>query len=168
MVFQDLALWPNLSVLDNVRLGLTGGQLSRAEVRQRADDVLALCCIKALAPRKPGQLSAGQQQRVALARALAARPAFLLLDEPFGGLDLIVKTRLLHEIAELASRQQLTIVLVTHDPLEATMLCRFAVVLSNTGTVEDSGPLPELLENPRSEMLKILKGHMQAILPPSG
>jgi ABC-type Fe3+/spermidine/putrescine transport system ATPase subunit len=162
MVFQDLALWPNLSVLDNVRLGLTGGQLSRVEVRQRADEVLTLCGIQALAPRKPGQISAGQQQRVALARALATRPAFLLLDEPFAGLDLVVKTRLLREISQLAT-QQLTIVLVTHDPWEATVLCQSGVVLGASGRVEESGPLADLLRKPRSEMLKVFAEHMREV-----
>jgi ABC-type sulfate/molybdate transport systems ATPase subunit len=162
MVFQDLALWPNLSVLDNVLLG-AGARLSRTGVRQRAEEVLTLCGILALAQRKPGQISGGEQQRVALARALAARPAFLLLDEPFGGLDIIVKTRLLREIAQLATQQQVTIVLVSHDPLEATTLCRSAVVLGNHGQVEESGPFTDLLRNPRSEMLKVFREHLRDV-----
>jgi ABC-type Fe3+/spermidine/putrescine transport system ATPase subunit len=163
MVFQDLALWPNLSVRENVLLGLAGTSLSRAVARQRSDEALALCGIEALAHRKPGQISGGQQQRVALARAIAARPAFLLLDEPFGGLDLVLKTRLLHEIAGLATRQQLTIVLVSHDPLEATALCRSAIVLGKEGRVEESGTLAELLHDPQSEMLKVFREHVQGV-----
>ena len=91
LVFQDLALWSNLSVLDNVRLGLSGQSLSRQQARERADQALVLSGIENLRARKPGTLSGGQQQRVALARAIAARPAFLLLDEPFSGLDLVLK-----------------------------------------------------------------------------
>ena len=83
LVFQDQALWPNLSVRDNVLLGLTGLRLSRHEARTRADEALLLCGIESLVGRKPGQISGGQQQRVALARAIAVRPDFLVLDEPF-------------------------------------------------------------------------------------
>jgi ABC-type Fe3+/spermidine/putrescine transport system ATPase subunit len=161
MLFQDLALWPNLSVADNVQLGLAGARLSRAEARQRTEEALALCGIEGLRSRKPGRISGGEQQRVALARALAVRPRFLLLDEPFGGLDLLVKTRLLEEIARLAAGQKLTIVLVTHDPWEATALCRNAVVLGSTGRMEESGTLAYLLEKPRSEMLRMFKEHMR-------
>jgi ABC-type Fe3+/spermidine/putrescine transport system ATPase subunit len=168
LVFQDLALWPNLSVRDNVLLGLAGLGLARSEARTRAGAALSLCGIGELAVRKPGHISGGQQQRVALARAIAARPAFLLMDEPFGGLDLVVKTRLLHEIAGLASRQQLTIILVSHDPFEATALCRSAIVLGNEGRVEESGTLAELLHDPQSEMLKVFRDHVQGVVSLAG
>jgi ABC-type Fe3+/spermidine/putrescine transport system ATPase subunit len=153
MVFQDLALWPNLSVIENVRLGLSGTSLSRRESATRADEALRRCNIESLANRLPNTLSGGQQQRVALARAIAPRPDFLFLDEPFAGLDLITKNRLLAEIQALASEQQFTIVLVTHDPLETTMLCLCAVVLDG-GRVEVTGPLDELLRSPKSELLE--------------
>ena len=160
MVFQDLALWPNLSVLENVRLGLAGQNLSKEEARKRANQVLALCGIEQLAGRKPGTLSGGQQQRVALARAIAPRPAFLFLDEPFSGLDLILKKRLLGEISILAEKWELTVILVSHDPLDAIGLCGLVVVLDE-GRVEESGQLPELLERPRSETLKIFRSHLK-------
>jgi ABC-type Fe3+/spermidine/putrescine transport system ATPase subunit len=158
MVFQDLALWPNLSVHGNVVLGLAGAGLSRAEARARAGEALALCGIADLAARKPSQISGGQQQRVALARALAVRPTFLFLDEPFTSLDLVLRTRLLHEISDLAARGQVTLVLVTHDPLEATALCRGAVVLESGRAVE-AGALADLLTAPRSEILKVFRDH---------
>ncbi|MGH9338703.1 MAG: ABC transporter ATP-binding protein [Acidobacteriota bacterium] len=160
MVFQDLALWPNLTVLDNVLLGLSGQPLSSRETRKRALETVALCRIDSLAARKPGTLSGGQQQRVALARALAVKPDFLLLDEPFAGLDLLTKLRLLEEIERLAAEQNITVVLVSHDPLEAKALCHSVVVLKE-GDVEEQGPLKELLREPESELLKVFHEHLK-------
>ncbi len=160
MVFQDLALWPNLSVIENVRLGLSGTSLSRREAATRADEALQRCGIESLSNRLPNTLSGGQQQRVALARAIAPKPDFLFLDEPFAGLDLITRNRLLAEIQALATEQQFTIVLVTHDPLETTMLCLSAVVLDG-GRVEAAGPLDELLRTPKSELLEAFNTYIR-------
>ena len=160
MVFQDLALWPNLSVIENVRLVLSGANLSRREAAMRAAEAVDRCDIESLAKRLPHTLSGGQQQRVALARAIAPRPDFLFLDEPFASLDLVTRTRLLSRINALATVQQFTIVLVTHDPLEATTLCQSAVVLDE-GRVEVAGPLDELLRSPKSELLKAFRTALQ-------
>ncbi len=156
MVFQDLALWSNLSVMDNVLLGLSGAGLTKQEARTRASEALALCAIEPLAKCKPGTISGGEQQRTALARAIAVRPSYLLLDEPFSGLDLITKTKLLEEIAALVAERRVTLLLVTHDPLEATTLCRSAIVLNN-GRIEESGVLADLLRTSHSQMLKIFR-----------
>jgi len=159
MVFQDLALWPNLSVLDNVLLGQSGTGMDRREARARAHKALVMCGIEALAKRLPGELSGGQQQRVALSWAIATRPAFLFLDEPFAGLDLVIKTKLLGEILALAEQHQFTILLVTHDPVEVTALCRSAIILDQ-GKVIEAGKLEELLHRPQSETLRVFRDHI--------
>ena len=143
-----------------------GCQAQRTDYTQTAEGVkplaqaLALSGIENLRGRKPGTLSGGEQQRVALARAIATRPAFLLLDEPFSGLALVLRKRLLAEISRLAEKQSLTLILVSHDPLDALGLCRFAVVLTD-GRVAETGKLTELLEQPRSETLKSFRDHLK-------
>ena len=156
LVFQDLALWPNLSAVENVILGLSGSRLPRQEARSRADEALRICGIQDLARRQPGSLSGGQQQRVALARAIAVRPSFLLLDEPFAGLDLGTKSRLLDEIAQLAEQQHLTLVLVTHDPMEAVPLCGHAVLI-DAGRITSAGRLKNMFQESSVEWLSIFR-----------
>src|SRR5262249_30678623 len=156
MGFQDLALWPNMSILANVKLGLAGRDLSRNEVHRRAVEALALCKIDGIADRRPAAISGGQQQRAALARALAGAPRFLCLDEPFSGLDLVTKATLLKDISHLIDARKVTLVLVTHDPLEAITLCRSAVLVDH-GRIEKSGRLKELLDEPETDLLQVFK-----------
>jgi len=153
MLFQDLALWPNLTVLGNVRLGLSGLRLSGDESRQRLAHALELCDISELADRRPRTLSGGQQQRVALARALAMRPKLLLLDEPFGGLDLLTKRAVIQRIAQLKSELGFGVVLVTHDPVEVGDLCSSLAVLENHAIAEHA-PLDAITANPQSALSK--------------
>lgn len=162
MVFQDLALWPNLTVLGNVLLGLSGAKLTRRERRARAEEALRLCGIAWLAHRRPGQLSGGQQQRVALARALAAQPRLLVLDEPFSSVDITTKARLLGEIRSLAAQQDLTVVLVSHDPQEAAAICHTAIILED-GRVQEFGALGELMLHPRSQTLKAFREYCRRL-----
>jgi ABC-type Fe3+/spermidine/putrescine transport system ATPase subunit len=157
LVFQDLALWPNLSVGKNVELGLSGLRLPRHERRKRAAAALAMCRIGELSARRPEQLSGGERQRVALARALAVRPKILLLDEPFASLDIAAKSRLYDEIRRLCVELALTLILVSHDPLEATALCERAAVLEE-GRIVETGALPDLLAAPASETLRSFVG----------
>ncbi len=93
---------------------------------------------------------------MALARAVAVRPAFLLMDEPYAGLDLVLKSRLLPEVRDLAALQNMTVILVTHDPMEALSLCESAVVLDR-GRVVEAGPLEELLSRSQSELLRLFR-----------
>jgi len=151
MLFQDLALWPNLTVAGNVRLGLSGLRLSRGESLKRLKHTLQLCGIEDLANRRPGTLSGGQQQRVALARALAVQPKLLLLDEPLGGLDLVTKEGVLQEIARLKSELGFAIILVTHDPVEVRGLCNSLAILED-GRIADRGTLDEIATSPQSSI----------------
>lgn len=146
MLFQDLALWPNLTTCENIRLGLAGLRLTRQESSRRIREALELCGITDLTDRYPSQLSGGQQQRAALARAVAVHPRFLFLDEPFSGIDLATKSRLLTEIADLARECRFQVVLVSHDPWEALELCETAVILDQ-GTVRGTGGMADLLES---------------------
>jgi len=136
MLFQDLALWPNLTVSGNVRLGLSGLRLPAVQSRHRIDESLTLCGISDLADRRPGTLSGGQQQRAALARALAMHPRLLLLDEPLGGLDLLTKRAVVQEIDRLKTELGFGIILVTHDPAEVRGLCDSLAVLEGERIAE--------------------------------
>ena len=159
MLFQDLALWPNLSVSGNVRLGLSGLRLPGNQTRERIDQALALCGISDLANRRPGTLSGGQQQRAALARALAMHPKLLLLDEPLGGLDLMTKQAVLEEIARLKAELGFGIILVTHDPAEVRGLCDSLAVLEHE-RIAEHGNLEEIGTNAQSELGKVFSRAM--------
>jgi ABC-type sulfate/molybdate transport systems ATPase subunit len=150
MVFQDLALWPNLTALENVALTLH--ERPRRDAYKAARAALQKCHVSELEKRLPGTLSIGQQQRIALARAIAAEPGVLLLDEPFSSLDLILKQEIFATVAEIATGRAL--MLVTHDPLEALSLCVTALVLE-VGTIFEQGPIRDLLARPRSQLLHL-------------
>ena len=146
-VFQSYALFPFLSVFDNVAFGLKHAQVSKAETRQRVGDALALVSMSSFATRRPSQLSGGQQQRVALARALVLNPAVLLLDEPLGALDAKLRRSLKVELKALQERVGITFIYVTHDQEEAlTMSDRLAVM--NAGRIAQTGTPQEVYESP--------------------
>jgi spermidine/putrescine transport system ATP-binding protein len=133
-VFQSYALFPHLSVFDNVGFGLAVKRVLRAERRRRIGEALALVKMEGMAGRRPAELSGGQQQRVALARALVNQPAVLLLDEPLGALDLKLRKEMQIELKHMQKRLGITFIFVTHDQEEAlTMSDRVAVM--NEGRV---------------------------------
>ena len=141
MVFQSYALWPHMTVFDNVAYGLRLQRLPRAAIAERVHAALALVDIgeiEAVARRKPAALSGGQQQRVALARAIVVEPRVLLLDEPLSNLDAKVRQRLRAEVRRLQRRVGITTVYVTHDQEEALAIAD-QVVLMNAGVVVQAG-----------------------------
>jgi spermidine/putrescine transport system ATP-binding protein len=148
-VFQSYALFPHLSILENVAFGLRRRGLRGKAVRGRVLDILRLVGLEGLEKRKPRQLSGGQQQRVALARALVNKPRVLLLDEPLGALDLKLRKQMQLELKAIQHDVGITFIHVTHDQEEAmTMADRIAVM--NQGHVEQLGPPEELYERPAS------------------
>jgi putative spermidine/putrescine transport system ATP-binding protein len=148
-VFQDYALFPHMSVLDNVEYGLKIRKVARRERRARAEAALATVRLAGYGQRRPGQLSGGQRQRVALARALVNQPKVLLLDEPLGALDLKLREEMQLELKEIQRQVGITFVFVTHDQQEAlTMSDRVAVF--NAGQVEQVGTPAEVYEHPGS------------------
>jgi len=147
MVFQNYALFPHLSVADNIVFGLQVRKASRAEQAQRLREVAELVGLGALLERKPGQLSGGQQQRVALARALVSRAPVCLMDEPLSNLDAQLRQEMRRELRELQQRLKLTVVYVTHDQAEAMSMAD-QVVLLNKGRIEQVATPRELYARP--------------------
>ncbi len=159
IVFQSYALFPNLSVFDNVAYGLVNRRRSRAQIAERVGDLLALVGLPEQGAKYPVQLSGGQQQRVALARALATSPGLLLLDEPLSALDARVRVRLRGEIKALQRRLGVTTVMVTHDQEEAlTMADR--IVVMNQGAIEQVGMPEEVYRHPASAFVADFVGAM--------
>ena len=151
-VFQDYALFPHMSVGENVGYGLMVKRVPKRERQERVHDMLELVRLPGLADRKPSQLSGGQRQRVALARALINHPNVLLLDEPLGALDLKLRQQMQIELKSIQQRVGITFVYVTHDQEEAlTMSDRLAVF--NQGKIEQLGTPAEVYERPQTEFV---------------
>ena len=152
MVFQSYALFPNMSVANNVAFGLRMQKVAAAESRRRVADVLDLVGLGALAARYPHQLSGGQQQRVAVARALAPQPRILLLDEPLSALDAVIRSSLRDELRALQLRLGITTVYVTHDQEEALAVSDRVVVMAN-GVIEQEGTPEQVYLTPATRFV---------------
>ena len=151
-VFQNYALFPHLTIFENVAFGLRRRKVSDAEVKQRVSDMLELVELRGFDNRKPAQISGGQAQRVALARALVNKPAVLLLDEPLGALDLKLRKQMQVELKRIQQEVGITFIYVTHDQEEAmTMSDRIAVM--NHGRYEQLGDPEVLYERPRTRFV---------------
>ncbi|MES3020902.1 MAG: polyamine ABC transporter ATP-binding protein [Pseudomonadota bacterium] len=147
MMFQSYALFPHLSVWDNVAFGLRRDGLPKAEVAERVEQMLALVQLGSFGKRKPHQLSGGQQQRVALARSLAKRPQLLLLDEPLGALDKKLREQTQMELTNIIEQVGVTCVMVTHDQDEAMSMATRIAVMSE-GRILQVGAPGEIYETP--------------------
>lgn len=145
MVFQDIALFPHLTVAQNVAFGLKGRP--KAESKRRVDELLELVGLPGAHQRYPNSLSGGQQQRIALARALAHKPLLLLLDEPFSGLDATLKESLVPEVRRILIREKITALMVTHDQMEAFVVADQVAVM-NQARIEQTGTPYEIYHKP--------------------
>lgn len=152
MVFQSYAIWPHMTVFDNVAFPLRIRHLPRAVIKEKVEKVLALLRIESLALRLATQLSGGQQQRVAIARALAVEPSVLLMDEPLSNLDAKLREQMRFELRELQHRTGVPTLYVTHDQAEAMVLSNKIVVM-NKGRIEQVGTAQEIYERPRSKFV---------------
>ncbi|MDB5761248.1 MAG: afuC [Herminiimonas sp.] len=152
MIFQSYALWPHMTVFENIAYGLRLRGLPRSDIQQRADTILAATKLTALAQRYPGELSGGQQQRVSLARALVIEPETLLLDEPLSNLDANLREEMRFEIRRLHDKYRYTTVYVTHDQAEAMTTANLIVVM-NQGVIEQAGTPEDIYQRPRSEFV---------------
>lgn len=161
-VFQDYALFPHMSLAENVGFGLRMRGVARAARRTTAEEMLALVGLPGKADRRPHELSGGQRQRVALARALAVAPDVLLLDEPLGALDLKLRRAMQDELKAIQRRVGTTFVHVTHDQEEA-MAIADRIVVMNAGKIADSGPPREVYLRPRSLFSAAFMGEINQI-----
>ncbi|MDR1665747.1 MAG: ABC transporter ATP-binding protein [Puniceicoccales bacterium] len=162
MVFQSYALWPHMTVAQNVAFGLEQKRLPRAEIKTKVAEALLSVKMEAYASRKPNELSGGQQQRVALARALAVRPKCLLLDEPLSNLDARLRNEMRVEIRRICKGFQLTTIYVTHDQKEALSIADRMAIFSK-GTVEQLGTPPEIYKRPRNQFVASFVGETNLI-----
>jgi putrescine transport system ATP-binding protein len=159
MMFQSYALFPHMTVWDNVAFGPRRAGLPKGQVQARVDDMLKLVQLQALSQRKPHQLSGGQQQRVALARSLARQPQLLLLDEPLGALDKKLREQTQIELVNIIQSVGVTCVMVTHDQQEAMAMATRIAVMSE-GRLMQVGTPHEIYETPANRFVADFIGHV--------
>ena len=152
MIFQSYALWPHMTVAENIVYGLKLRKMSRDVIGKKLDAILATTKLAPLAERYPGELSGGQQQRVALARALIVEPETLLLDEPLSNLDANLREEMRFEVRRLHDEYRYTTVYVTHDQSEA-MTTADLIAVMNAGKIEQAGSPEDIYDRPRSEFV---------------
>jgi iron(III) transport system ATP-binding protein len=162
IVFQSYALFPNLTVADNVAYGLVNRKVPKAQARARVAELLQLVGLPGSEGKFPAQLSGGQQQRIALARALATSPGLLLLDEPLSALDAIVRVKLRQEIRALQRQLGVTTIMVTHDQEEAFAVADRIVVM-NRGSIEQVGDAMQVYRDPASLFVADFVGRINVL-----
>ena len=162
MVFQNYAVWPHMTVFQNVAFGLQVLKRPKSEVDGRVSKILEIVGLKGLEKRYPTQMSGGQQQRVALARSLVVEPSILLLDEPLSNLDAKLREHMRWELKELQQRIRITFVYVTHDQAEAMALSDRVAVMS-LGKLQQYGPPREIYQHPANRMVADFMGLVNLI-----
>ena len=162
IVFQSYALFPNLTIAENVAYGLVNRSRGKAEIAARVEELLKLVGLPTSGPKYPGQLSGGQQQRIALARALATAPRLLLLDEPLSALDALERIRLRGEIRRLQQQLGVTTIMVTHDQEEALSMADRIVVM-NHGVIEQIGSPHDIYERPATPFVADFVGKVNVL-----
>ncbi len=162
MVFQSYALWPHMTVFENVAYPLKLRRVSRAQIREKVQDSLRLVGLEHLSDRQTPQLSGGQQQRVALARALVFSPDVLLLDEPLSNLDAILRDEMRRQLKDLQSRVGVTTIFVTHDQVEALSLSD-RIAIMNEGRVEQLGTPKEVYTSPQTPFTQSFLGKILSV-----
>jgi iron(III) transport system ATP-binding protein len=162
MIFQSYALWPHMTVAENIVYGLKLRKVERATMAKKLEAILATTRLAPLANRYPGELSGGQQQRVALARALIVEPETLLLDEPLSNLDANLREEMRFEVRRLHDAYRYTTVYVTHDQSEA-MTTADLIAVMNAGKIEQAGTPEDIYDRPRSEFVARFIGSSNVI-----
>lgn len=152
MVFQSYAVWPHMTVFDNVAYPLKIAKVPRSEIKEKVESILKIVHLSQYAARYPSQLSGGQQQRVALGRALVAEPRVLLLDEPLSNLDAKLRESMRFEIKEIQKNFGITVVYVTHDQTEA-MAMSDRIIVINRGIIQQVGTPTEIYKNPANQFV---------------
>jgi putative spermidine/putrescine transport system ATP-binding protein len=163
-VFQDYALFPHMSVVENVAFSMMLRKVPRAEREQAAEAALEMVKLSGYGGRRPGQLSGGQRQRVALARAIVNKPKVLLLDEPLGALDLKLREQMQEELRDLQKTLGITFIFVTHDQGEALSMSN-RVAVFNEGKVMQVGPPEDIYRRPRSRFVADFVGSSNVLAP---
>jgi iron(III) transport system ATP-binding protein len=166
MIFQSYALWPHMTIFDNVAYGLALRKVPAADIAARVGRMLDAVRLSHLAQRYPAELSGGQQQRVALARALVVEPEILLLDEPLSNLDAALREEMRFEVRRLHDEFRYTTVYVTHDQAEA-MTTADAIVVMNQGRIEQAGSPEEVYARPRSAFAATFLGGANILSGPA-
>lgn len=162
LVFQNYALFPHLSVFENVAYGLKRRRVARADIGRRVTEALAIVSLTGYEDRLPAQLSGGQRQRVALARAVVIEPEILLLDEPLSNLDAKLRDEMRAELGRLQNRLGITMIYVTHDQVEALSLSS-RIVIMNQGMIEQSDPPDVVYERPATAFVARFMGYDNAL-----
>src|SRR5262245_32962577 len=162
MVFQTYAIWPHMTVFENIAFPLRARRVPAAEIRQRVMAILETTGLDGLADRPAPLLSGGQQQRVALGRALVADPDVLLLDEPFSNLDARLREEMRGELKELQARVGITTLFVTHDQAEA-MILSDRVLVMDAGRIAQDGTPREIYESPRTRFVMDFLGQVDHV-----